>query len=76
VEENEPAPSSVPPVTVSPTTDPALPENPGEKYQYFLAGVVIGAALSSVAVMVGIFVKKRRPSKYEPDTKEKVKIML
>lgn len=61
LEKETPAPST-PPVTVSPTTPPVNPENPG-KYQYFLAGVVTGAGTFGAAVMFGLFLKKHRPVK-------------
>lgn len=62
LQEDEPPPST-PPATVTPDPGPVQPENPDEKYLYFLAGVITGAALFAVAVMAGIFAKKRRPTK-------------
>jgi hypothetical protein len=65
--ENTPNPgtqSSTPSTTGNPQTPfPTIqpyPENESLKYQYFLVGMVCGGALFGVAVMIGIFLKKRR----------------
>jgi uncharacterized membrane protein len=58
-----PPPSTQPPQTVNPGPEPAEPESPGDKYLYFLAGMITGGSTFTVAVMVGIFLKKRRPAK-------------
>lgn len=53
--------SSGNPQTPVPTIQP-YPDNETLKYQYFLVGMVCGGALFGVAVMIGIFLKKRRPT--------------
>lgn len=54
-------PSTTPPIS---STPPENPENPGTEaqYQYFVAGMFTGAALFGVAIMIGLFLKKRRPT--------------
>ena len=62
-EKTNPLPSSSPPATVNPTPQPSTtPLQEEEKYLYFLMGMVTGAGIFAVAVMVGIFLKKRRPT--------------
>lgn len=51
------SPQTPPPTQPSPETD-----SRSVKYQYFLAGMVCGGALFGISVMVGIFLKKRRPT--------------
>ena len=61
LEKNEP-PLSTPPESLNPSPPPVInPENPEEKYQYFLVGMVTGAGVFGVAVMFGLFLKKHRP---------------
>ncbi|MGD2072740.1 MAG: hypothetical protein PVG65_04555, partial [Candidatus Thorarchaeota archaeon] len=49
------------PQSPNPTLEPSS-DNDSVKYQYFLVGMVSGGALFGVAVMIGIFLKKRRPT--------------
>ena len=63
LEKNEPTPSTTPPVTVNPTPPASVnPHNEEEKYVYFMTGMVSGAGVLGVGVMVGLFLKKRRPA--------------
>jgi hypothetical protein len=54
-------PSTTPPIS---STPPENLDNPGNEaqYQYFVAGMFTGAALFGVAIMIGLFLKKRRPT--------------
>ncbi len=60
--EKEPLPSTTPPVISTPPHNPVQPDD-NVQYQYFVAGMFTGAALFGVAIMIGIFLKKRRPTK-------------
>lgn len=70
LENQEPTPSKTPAEsTPSPTTAAPGSSSP-EKYQYFVAGMFTGGAIFGVSVMVGLFLKKRRPvKKVTPDYK-------
>lgn len=56
--EPTPSPTSSPP----PNTSEA-PVKSEEKYSYFLAGMFTGAALFSVSIVIGLFLRKYRPTK-------------
>jgi hypothetical protein len=66
VEETPHNQPTAPPTTVNPQSPSPTPQPSSDadslKYQYFLVGMVSGGALFGVAVMVGIFLKKRRPT--------------
>ncbi|MGC1120906.1 MAG: hypothetical protein WBA22_07405 [Candidatus Methanofastidiosia archaeon] len=57
-----PPPSTAPP-SLSPTEPPVEERGNPTKYQYFLAGMFTGGSSFGVAVMLGLFLKKRRPPK-------------
>lgn len=61
--ENEESPSPTVPPTSQPSPIPPENSDSSEKYQYFLVGMFTGASTFGAAVMVGIFLKKRRPAK-------------
>lgn len=60
--EKEHIPSTTPPVSSTPPNNPVQPDD-NAPYQYFVAGMFTGAAFFGVAVMIGLFLKKRRPAK-------------
>lgn len=64
VEQKTEPPSTTPPSSSTPTETPSVVE-PGTptEYQYFLAGMFTGGGSFGVAVMLGLFLKKRRPPK-------------
>ncbi|MBU7014047.1 MAG: hypothetical protein HXS52_01780 [Theionarchaea archaeon] len=59
--------TEVPTITPTPSSSPTTPpvEEPGisAQYQYFLAGMFTGGSSFGIAVMLGLFLKKRRPPK-------------
>ncbi len=56
-------PPVTPVVTTQPPSPVANPNNPDEKYLYFLAGMFTGTCFFGLALMVGLFLRKRRPTK-------------
>lgn len=62
VEQKTLPPLSTVPPSLSPTEPPVEDLNP-TKYQYFLAGMFTGGSSFCAAVMLGLFLKKRRPPK-------------
>jgi hypothetical protein len=63
LQDEEPPPSQTPVVSTPPPTTNAPSGSNQEKYQYFVAGMFTGGAVFGVSVMVGLFLKKRRPTK-------------
>ncbi len=61
LEEEEPPPTPV--VSTVPPSPTVNPHNPEEKYLYFVAGMFCGACIFGTALMIGLFLKKRRPTK-------------
>jgi hypothetical protein len=63
VEQKTPPPLSTAPPSLSPTEPPVGDLGNPIKYQYFLAGMFTGGSSFGAAVMLGLFLKKRRPPK-------------
>jgi hypothetical protein len=63
LQNEEPPPSQTPVISTPPPTTNAPSGSSQEKYQYFVAGMFTGGAVFGVSVMVGLFLKKRRPTK-------------
>lgn len=56
-------PPATPVITTQPPTPVVKPNNPDEKYLYFVAGMFTGTCIFGLALMVGLFLRKRRPTK-------------